>query len=762
MIKRLGLTDFGKFRAVSLELGPFTVISGANEAGKTTIFDGLFQALCKHNGVKSCWKNLQERYGEARQAVPFWEPPDSMLQFDDAEFLEIFAIRAGDTSVRAATADQKKGSSWAAAAENALLNAGLNPAKIAEDLYAETTAKGKASLNARAGQVKNAMAKCEAELAQFKAKRDAILAGEADTARLAADKAERTRALAALNADLTQKRAEVETLEAACRLAKALAGINQLREFKRLKEETAKLSMYERSEIAGYRVLLGAKAEAEARVKATEAAIHEKEASIQALQAALEELNNNEAALNARRSYAAMLLPKLDAYAATPPEIVITVNWKLRAGIWTGGLGLAVLAALSGRNIGAYIAAVLVLGAAAFAGFKASIVETLTPQTPEQVSAFLARLAGEWQNACGYAMDATSIEAARSFFAQPAAAYEANYNVLLTREAELPVLNGGLAAAQAQLEADKAAVERQAEAAAAWLKDKGCASEEEYSKKVSDYALLAAQAADKENLIAVVCRQYGCGSEDELENRLFTEKEAFERKGADPALADEEKLARLKRKAEAAAGEIAAADKELGAVDKALAVASAAAGAHMEGLPEGINACQTLLAEQADELAGFELQKEAYAMAAGVFYKLAENSKAVFAALGNEVAGMMAAVLPAAKVEFNNFEPGEAAMADAAGHMRPLASLSSGTRDLFLLAARLAIAKKARAIEGGYAPALLVLDEPFYTLDQARTQAALALLAAFHKETNWQVIILTKDLYVAEEAARLGASEIAL
>jgi ABC-type Mn2+/Zn2+ transport system ATPase subunit len=62
-----------------------------------------------------------------------------------------------------------------------------------------------------------------------------------------------------------------------------------------------------------------------------------------------------------------------------------------------------------------------------------------------------------------------------------------------------------------------------------------------------------------------------------------------------------------------------------------------------------------------------------------------------------------------------------------------------------MFAARLALALKTRLGAGGLAPALLVLDEPFYTLDQSRAAAALKLLGAFQKETDWQIILLTKD-----------------
>ncbi|PIY91643.1 hypothetical protein COY71_02080 [Candidatus Micrarchaeota archaeon CG_4_10_14_0_8_um_filter_60_7] len=62
-------------------------------------------------------------------------------------------------------------------------------------------------------------------------------------------------------------------------------------------------------------------------------------------------------------------------------------------------------------------------------------------------------------------------------------------------------------------------------------------------------------------------------------------------------------------------------------------------------------------------------------------------------------------------------------------------------------------ARRARLGPEGLAPALLVLDEPFYTLDGERERLALKLLANFHRSTGWQIIFLTKDPKLAGAAS---------
>jgi len=84
---------------------------------------------------------------------------------------------------------------------------------------------------------------------------------------------------------------------------------------------------------------------------------------------------------------------------------------------------------------------------------------------------------------------------------------------------------------------------------------------------------------------------------------------------------------------------------------------------------------------------------------------------------------------------------------------QPLAWLSSGARDLLWLAMRFALAKRVFP-QGG----LLLLDEPFLTLDMERTRKAAATLFAPETMPGWQIIVLTKDERVADICAAAGAA----
>ncbi|MBI5624096.1 MAG: AAA family ATPase [Elusimicrobia bacterium] len=82
---------------------------------------------------------------------------------------------------------------------------------------------------------------------------------------------------------------------------------------------------------------------------------------------------------------------------------------------------------------------------------------------------------------------------------------------------------------------------------------------------------------------------------------------------------------------------------------------------------------------------------------------------------------------------------------------KPVEWLSKGTQDLLWLCLRMALARRIRP-EGS----LLVLDEPFLTLDPGRAGKALEALLGSKWLKGWQVLILTKDPAMVPAASAAG------
>ena len=747
MITRLDLEDYGRFRKASLEFGPFTVVLGANEAGKTTVFDALFDALCagsrKENLVP--WKRLAGRYGALRRSVLTWK--GEPFSFTDLEFLEIFAIRAGDTGVNAAN-----GRSWETAAEARLLNAGLNPAGLAASLIdkAESTRKG--SIHARIKELIKLVKTREPELAELRAARDAIFAGEAETARLEGELARKTAAAEAQKTELRALNAKLEEMSEACRLAAALEGIKALRDLKEAEETLEGLKGYASDELPAYRALLAEREERARAAASAEAALAERKAAAAAARAAAGQLAERDPELRRQAEAAGALTARLNAFTSAPPRSVPVVNKALRYGVWGGALALAVFVAWSGRSVPAWLAAAVIAAAGAWAGLKLSVRETLVSRTPEQVRAFMDGLAAEWALVSADPLPA-AVEGAYAVLAKPAAEHAALTEAYAARGAEIADLEAGLAVFAENLEEYRKLLEAAAGAAAAWLKERGCAAEEEYRGKVAARDKLAARAGDLRERVKVFARRASCATPAELKDKLFDEKESLDRKGVDPAKASEPELERLKQRSAALAKALHGLEAEAAATGAALGKARAVAEAKLEGLPARINQAETEIASAKEEISGLDLQIQGHMLAAEVFNKLAEKSTVAFELLAKEAAAALGEALPGAEVRFDSFDAGEAKLKDAGGRLREVKHLSSGTRDLFMLAARLVMAKKSRlAPDGTLAPGLLVLDDPFYTLDAERERAALKLLASFQRGTGWQIIVFTKDERLAKAA----------
>jgi len=763
MIRRLLLPDFGKFRKTELDFGPFTVITGPNEAGKTTVFDALFDTLCagsRHEG-RPLWKNLAARYTALRKAELVWEEGASPLAFEDNEFIEIFAIRGGELGVK--HPENKGASAWAQAAENALLNSGLNPEQLAAELADKASSVRKGSVQAGIKRLREAIRDHEQAISGLKAEHEAVLADAGKGPLLEADKKRHEAALAEKNAELKAKEEALAKLSASVRRAAVMAGITALRELKEAREAAAALAAYASDETPLFRALQSGHQDAEKRAAVAAAALEANEAAVEAAKIFIVQLAERENRAGLLSGRAAGLAEKLEKYASEPGKVLRTTDNKLRAGIWIGGALLAAFVAFSGRNTGAYAAAAAVLAAAAWAGFKFSIAETLVGRSPEEVKAFLSGLAADWPKDGG-TLPAADLETARTFLSKVKADHEAAIRTSAEKAAELVKLASITAAsARNKTELDQASAEALC-AEEKWLKERGCQTGDDYQARTADYKKRAERAADREQRVLALAGGSGCSGEEEFKDKLFAENGELERRGVVPVQGADAELARLKHELAELGSEARNIEAALNKANTALQTNLAVSGARLGGLPERINQAETVVELDKEELADLELQSEAYSMASRVFRTLAETSVMAFEALGKEVTATLRAALPEAYAEFRGFEAGGAAVTDASGITRPVRNLSSGMRDLFLLAARLTMARRARLGPDGLAPSLLVLDEPFYTLDPARERLALKLLAAFHKSTGWQIIILTKDAAIpaAAKAEGLQVTEVPL
>lgn len=170
----------------------------------------------------------------------------------------------------------------------------------------------------------------------------------------------------------------------------------------------------------------------------------------------------------------------------------------------------------------------------------------------------------------------------------------------------------------------------------------------------------------------------------------------------------------------------------------------------LRNLPEQIVQAESRVRQIDREIAENELERKAAALAAQIFAEITLDSDAGLEELGAELGILLEELTGTGRtVDIPSLSTNLARMTDAGGTERPIEQLSSGTRDCFLFAAKLTLARK-----GASGKALLVLDEPFILFDEPRREKALRVLKKFREETGWQMIILTKDRSLGDAIRR--------
>ncbi len=140
MIKKLSLTRFGKFINKAFTFSDVTVFYGKNEAGKTTIFDALFDNICGVGGTSQAAKNLNTRYGvkvgknpERLSAVEFIK---NEIEISPDEFLSLYAVKSGEVF-----SDPSSGGNWISKIQASLFTGGIDPGVLKEKLEHDASEK---------------------------------------------------------------------------------------------------------------------------------------------------------------------------------------------------------------------------------------------------------------------------------------------------------------------------------------------------------------------------------------------------------------------------------------------------------------------------------------------------------------------------------------------------------------------------------------------------------------------------------------------
>ena len=762
MIKKIQLSSFGKFRNCQIPCGPVTVIEGANESGKTTLFDALLDGLCKPKGSTEPGKLLRQRYGDARSVNLEFDGPE--LQFSSVDFLNLFAIRAGDLSV-----EVSKDSEWLSRVKAQLFSGGIDPLAVAEQLTRQIESRAKGTLHAEVRDLQEKVASLEKTLQELQQQRELSLQEEKESIH---SEEELERIQSELGTLQKEEESLIRSLEQQ-NLYRARKELFQVKGFlesaDKLQQELEEMPPYTEEEQRELRTLERELQELDSQIQKTRTLLEEARKELQNLQPEIEHLSGQARKLQQIRDFGISLKTRLQdrssfidrkvLYTFRPIFLVLAALVFLLgvAGAGVAPKDLWILPLVAG-----------VVGAAllAFFGIKRESVEEDT-----RFRKAVKGVCEEWMKEGGDPIPETTWEN----FLNTLTRTDERLNNNRTQLEELHGKEGSIRNRIEALEGDLARYRHEREEIGAALRVK-CER-----LKVRDSAHYAAQMekrSEKESrlrelnhLIEEACKRYGQADAIGLGSCVREELERIQRQITEPEKPEAEvkRLENMLRQRKERRETLESEEKRL--IQLVHRKKGEVSGAYRD-LPERIVKTEQELSRKKACVEEKKRSWKGARRAAELFRSLSADTDILLSSLSEEIAHVFSRIAPAKeeggnrKVTLKTFSSlKDTEVMDAGGNLWPFGNierkenregvfLSTGTRDAFLLAARLTLARKA--VQGS-GEAILVMDEPFLTLDDERVNRALEVLEEFQRATGWQIFLFTKEERLAEKVrSRFG------
>ncbi len=747
MIEKLTLTGFGKFKEAVFGLAGVTLVYGPNEAGKTTFFDALFQAICRPSETKKSGKVLKARYGAGRGALA--EPLP--VPISDEEFLNLYAIREGDLRL-----ELDKGTEWLEKLKSRLFHGGLDPSAFAAEFEKRSSDSRTLTHTRELEKAKATLDQARRELEAKKQERNSVLAREKKLAEAEAALQETRKLLRAGAEEAVRLESEIASEEKIALRRKWNGYLARLDEWQQSGTEAETLAPFRLDRREELKSLRDATVKAGAAIQA-ERGKRDQQTDLIA-QAKVETRGMREAkeAAAIRSAAAAKLAASAMAYlAGKKPRGGLPV-WTIAAmglAIGLGGLGAAWLAVK--LAVASAAAGVLLAVSAFILGSRAA-----SAQARADAAAALARWKDEWNLVAGPGVaQSTALVGGASVGAVNLATPEGFLQAMETasREKEnaeareweaarrLESLQDGLEKITATLAGLTEAEALAHRAEKDWLARYGVESAESYAERVSRCRQVDSDLGKRRAELETLA---GGSDLNAFRVDLHRKLLALDEAGVPQHGQDEAALQRLRnRRREMLKEQEIVGGTERGMIADREGLAGEIRGAFGK-LAGDMVAWEKAVADAEEEVAGKELDKRAAALALEIFRSIGYGADQVLAGLSGEMEAMLANILPAGRtVSLQGLEDRQIQVMDAGGGMRSLDQLSTGTRHAMVLAAKLAMARKHRP-----GPGLLVLDDPFLAMDDERETKAMEMLREFHVRHGWQIVLLTKSPPLAVKA----------
>lgn len=737
MIKKIILKYFGKYINSAFDISPVTVFIGKNESGKTTLFDAVFDCICRPNNKIFHGKRLKNRYGDSREAELIFDA--KIPQIEPDQFLNLNAVHSGNTDL-----DFSSGNSWIDKIKSALFYGGIDPAPIIYELEQESSTHANKPHIKELKKAEEEKERIEEELVEINSKKEQILNNE--------------KLIYNQSKDLKNLKSQSEKINSRIDiLRKQLDGQNKIKqrneyiillEFlnkgSRLKEQLSELEYFKTDESSELNKI-------DENIKSLESKLQSKKGYAQSLE---EDINNRKEKLEIKNrqkeekkytsEIADGLLSKLKNIETTT---IKKIKWNpilliLSAAFFASGIILFL--AVPGFEL-----KTVLLSAGLISGIIILFLskKDILIQDTSMSNNLVMEIKDEWNTRT---RDRGKLEAktkdglARELM-QNMSEYHGFREIISEEISEIVIKEKEYRECMKTVSVTSSEIENKKRELESKLSGYGLGSIFDYYKKLENYNNLSNSYKDWEGELSKKLESYStkdisiARTETELKIRKLDDEITEEKKTEIEMNNISKELSELE------AGQEKLVKNKL-SLEKEISENEGIVKGSLGDIPEktiSLEKSKLYIEEKINEM---NLNIKASAFAKEIFKEISEDMDTVLYDLQDEIKDKFSKIVPDLRnISLKKLDKEAISITDAGGKQRTLDNLSRGTIDTFYFSARLALLQRALK-----EPSILVLDEPFHSMDREREIKSLKLLYEFHKTNNLQIILFTKDESIKE------------
>lgn len=739
-MQKLIIKKYGRFSNKSFDLSPVTVFFGGNESGKTTIFDALFEQLCRIAPKNSAlWRRLTARYGDPSMRIA--DADVSMPYSSGEEFISLFSIRASDLSF-----DSGK-DAWAAAAGKNLFFQGIDTSKIALDL------KKKAAPDSRTSDYIEYQ-RLEADLKAA----EAALKSKQDQERLASGQKKNIESIAGelrsleskaeqLKNAIAEKNNKIENLKKERNLARSMSSRGIVSEYVSKKKFCDSNPFLSVEGLKEYDAMVNNRNAAKAQYDAAMDYISKCEQKLAEIEKALpaqEQKRKDAEMLEGAAEHFKDKIDEIFEFRKKNEQIKETpVILGLVAPILSI-LGIVAAIALHTKTMVAWL--LLPVGIIAGVMFHKNFIHRRDRAAEkEKEHSMVNEIIRSWSER----FDPTPIQGLSPDqilikFSEISKVAEKERNlhkemVDQREKAQMAITDSRGKSTGVLISYDTAKASTDS-----WLEERGFSDRDSYLRAAEQKKNAEQFVNEHSKQIESLMTSESCMSPEALLALLDSRVKNLGKNGMEGRDLEliEKEIAAEELSAKHSMSQLRDVEEEIRktAVDKARNDSDFENAC--SSLPAEITALKTKILSLKERISAEDTKRKAAGMAADVISSMNNDSSSKFKELARKAMSFLSGILPSSDINISELAIDGITMKDAVGAYRTPQMLSSGSRDCLMLAIRLCLAQESF----GNREKVMLLDDPFINMDSLRMARALSVLRRFQTMTGCQLIFFTKEL----------------